>query len=90
MTGKELKSILAKTGYSFADIAKMFPSLTTYWARHSWATIAASLDVPDDTISLALDHSARNATTVIYIERDLRKVDAANRRIIDYVFNGKK
>jgi integrase len=68
----------------------MFPSLTTYWARHSWATIAASLDVPDDTISLALGHSARNATTAMYIERDLRKVDAANRRIIDYVFNGKK
>ena len=72
------------------NLAKMFPSLTTYWARHSWATIAASLDVPDDTISLALGHSARNATTAIYIERDLRKVDAANRRIIDYVFNGKK
>ena len=59
--------------------------LTMYWARHTWATIAASLDIPDDTISLALGHSARNATTDIYIRRDLSKVDAANRRVIDYV-----
>ena len=59
--------------------------LTMYWARHTWATIAASLDIPDDTISLALGHSARNATTDIYIRRDLAKVDAANRRVIDYV-----
>ena len=72
------------------ELRKMLPSLTTYWARHSWATIAASLDIPDDTIALALGHSARNATTAIYIERDLRKVDAANRRVLDYVFNNDK
>lgn len=59
--------------------------LTVYWSRHTWATIAAALDIPDDTIALALGHSAPNATTDIYIRRDLRKVDAANRRVIDYV-----
>jgi integrase len=64
--------------------------VTTYWARHSWATIAASLDIPDDTIALALGHSGANATTSIYIERDLRKVDAANRRVIDFVLYGRK
>lgn len=60
--------------------------LTMYWARHTWATIAAALDIPDDTISLALGHAARNSTTDIYIRRDLRKVDEANRRVIDHVF----
>jgi integrase len=64
--------------------------VTSYWARHSWATIAASLDIPDDVISLALGHSARNATTAIYIERDRRKIDEANRRVIDWVLYGKK
>lgn len=59
--------------------------ITTYWARHSWATIAASLDIPDDVISQSLGHSSGNPTTAIYIERDLRKVDEANRRVIDYV-----
>ena len=59
--------------------------LTMYWARHTWATIAASLDIPDDVISLALGHTPRNTTTDIYIRRDLQKVDDANRRVIDYV-----
>ena len=62
--------------------------ITLYWARHSWATVAASLDIPDDTISLALGHVARNSTTDIYIRRDLAKIDAANRKVIDYVLYG--
>lgn len=37
----------------------------------------------------ALGHSPRNATTAIYIRRDTRKVDAANRRVIDFVLHGK-
>ena len=61
--------------------------VTAYSARHSWATVAASLDIPDDVIALALGHTPRNATTDIYIRRDLRKVDEANRRVIDYVLN---
>lgn len=58
---------------------------TLYWARHTWATLAADLDIPDDTISLALGHSARNATTDIYIRRNLQKVDDANRRVLDFI-----
>ncbi len=61
---------------------------TTYWARHSWATIAASLDVPKDTIAAALGHGG-NTVTDVYIDFDRRKVDAANRKVIDYVFYGK-
>lgn len=61
------------------------PGLTTYWARHTWATIAAELDVPDAVISQALGHSGANRTTEIYIRRNHRKVDTANRRVLDYV-----
>lgn len=64
--------------------------VTTYWARHSWATIAASLDIPDDVISQALGHSSHNATTSVYIQRDQKKVDIANRRVIDWVLYGRK
>ncbi|MEG2062037.1 MAG: site-specific integrase [Alistipes sp.] len=63
----------------------LFPNLTTYWARHTWATIAAELDVPDATISAALGHSSGNQVTNIYIRRDPKKVDAANRKVIDYI-----
>ena len=66
-----------------------WPYLTTYWARHTWATIAADLEIPDATISLALGHAGENATTEIYIRRNQKKVDAANRKVLDYVLYGK-
>lgn len=61
------------------------PELSTYWARHSWATIASGLDIPKETIAEALGHEMGNATTAIYIDYDKRKVDSANRKVIDYV-----
>ena len=63
--------------------------LTTYWARHTWATIASELDIPKDTIAAALGHGG-NSVTDIYIDFDLKKVDEANRKVLDYVLYGKK
>lgn len=67
----------------------IWPELTTYWARHSWATVAASLDIPKDTIAAALGHGG-NTVTDIYIDFDQSKVDEANRRVLDWVLYGKK
>lgn len=67
----------------------LFPDLTTYWARHSWATIAAKLDIPKETISAALGHEIGSAITSIYIDFDRSKVDRANRAVIDYVLYNK-
>lgn len=61
--------------------------LSTYWARHSWATVAAGLDVPKETIAAALGHGG-NSVTDIYIDFDQGKVDRANRRVIDFVLYG--
>jgi len=66
-------------------ITALFPYLTTYYARHSWATIAASLDIPKETISAALGHEIGSETTAIYIDFDLKKVDAANRQVIAHL-----
>lgn len=63
--------------------------LSTYWARHTWATIASSLDVPKDTIAAALGHGG-NTVTDIYIDFDRRKVDEANRKVIDWVLYKKR
>lgn len=63
----------------------LFPGLTTYWARHSWATIAAELDIPKETIAAALGHEIGSRITSIYINFDQRKVDKANRMVIDYI-----
>lgn len=63
--------------------------ISTYWARHSWATMAANLDIPKETIAAALGHGG-NTVTDIYIDFDQKKVDEANRKVIDWVLYGKK
>ena len=65
--------------------------LTTKWSRHTWATLAAELDYSEDLIGRALGHSqssARNVTKT-YINYDQRKIDKANRSVIDYINEGK-
>lgn len=65
-----------------------FPGLSVYWARHTWATIAYSLDIPDETIAAALGHGHGNRTTAIYIDKSIARVDEANRSVIDWVLYG--
>ena len=68
----------------YAPSIGMPECVSTYYMRHSWATIAAELDIPKDTIALALGHGGTTVTD-IYINYDLRKVDRANRQIIDLI-----
>ena len=67
------------------EYSPIFPNITTYWARHTWATIAASIDIPKETIAAALGHGGGTVTDV-YIDFDRNKIDEANRKVIDYVF----
>lgn len=63
------------------------PSLTSYYARHSWATIARNeCGVDRDTVNEALNHASRDKVTDIYIARDWRRVWEANRKVLDLVF----
>ena len=65
------------------------PGLTSYWARYSWATYAADLDIPKDTISEALGHVHGSKITGVYIKFSRDKIDAANRRVIDWMLYNK-
>ena len=58
--------------------------LSTYWARHTWATLASSIRIPKEVISASLGHSTGSITD-IYIEFDQSRIDRANRRLIDYL-----
>lgn len=71
-------------------IAAEFEGLTSYCARHSWATIAYEIGIPKDVIAQALGHSDGHDVTNIYIREDVRKVDEANRRVLDWVLYGKR
>lgn len=82
------KKIKGKTR-QIKERTPLFPQISTYWARHTWATIAASLDIPKETIAAALGHGG-NTVTDIYIDFDQKKIDKANRKIIDFVNNYKK
>lgn len=66
------------------------PHISLYWARHSWATYAQELDIPVDVISNALGHSHGTRVTMTYINFNQRKVDLANRAVINYALYGKK
>ena len=85
---KELKllGVVKRTGLGGKKHREpRFPKLSSYWARHTWASIAYELDIPDHVISQALGHSPTNTTTAVYIKRSLSKVDEANRKVIDYL-----
>ena len=72
-------------------ITPLHPDIIWYTARRSWATIAAELDIPKETIGKALGHSDwDSSTTDLYISFDRRKIDDANRKIIDYLNYGIK
>lgn len=62
-----------------------FPGLTSNWARHTWATICVNeADVQKEIVGLAMGHSwAENTTTDIYVEYDEKKIDTANRKVLD-------
>lgn len=87
---KDYKSISYRENLNLHRIGEMIgvPDLTYYSCRHTWATLASDIDIPDDVIALALGHS-RGTVTDVYIRRNMAKVDEANRRVIDH-FLGRK
>lgn len=81
-----LTSFRNKVNEYLAEIATelKISKFTTYSARHSWATFAGELDIPDKTIAKALGHGKKTVTD-IYNNFNDKKVSEANRRVIDYV-----
>lgn len=99
---KDYKNFLHRMGIALKEIGEterkglggkkirkpLFPDLSSYWTRHTWATIAAEIDIPKEVIAHALGHSWANGTvTDIYIRFDEKKVDEANRKVLDYLYN---
>ena len=82
-----LKSI----GKTYRDGCKptgeaLFPDLSSYWSRHTWGTLAAEIDTPIDVIAHALGHNIPGLdVTSIYIRFNEKKIDEANRAVIDFV-----
>ncbi|XOV68626.1 MAG: phage integrase SAM-like domain-containing protein [Fluviicola sp.] len=61
-----------------ADLAEIDEPLTTYYARHSWATIAKRKKVPVAMISEALGHKDLKTTQIYLDSFDNEDMDALN------------
>ena len=64
-----------------AMIALKIP-LTTYVARHSWASMARNMDFSIAIISEAMGHNSYRTTQIYLNSIDLSKINQANRKII--------
>jgi len=66
---------------------KLSNPLTTYYVRHSFASIMREIDISKDDISLCLGHvnpEQHMKVTGIYINEDFIKADQANRELINF------
>lgn len=74
---KHLKKIGSALGLS--------APLTTYWARHTYATLLMEMGVSVDLISAALGHSIGAKITMTYVAVSSKQVDDASRALLDWV-----
>lgn len=57
--------------------------LTLYCARHTWASVARSREIPLSVISEGMGHDSETATRIYLASLDTGVVDRANRLVID-------
>ena len=58
-------------------------SLTSYVARHSWATQASRLHIPTRVISESMGHSNERVTAIYLASLDNHEIDMANKKVLD-------
>lgn len=62
-----------------------FPKVTSYYARHTWATLAAEIGIPRHIIGAALGHAWTDVTG-IYIGINEAQVDEASEAVEKYIY----
>ena len=81
---KKYLSALTEYNRALKVIAKKANSrvtLTSYVARHSWASVARNAGAPVSVISSALGHSSEKTTQIYLDSMDLSKIAQINRKI---------
>jgi integrase len=89
----EHKTFLSNINRGLKDLASTCGfdiKLSTYYARHSWATIARNrCGVSKSDIDECLNHvDPATKMADVYIGKDWKRIDESNRKVIDYVFGG--
>jgi integrase len=86
---KTMHSFISGVNFVLNNIGREIEikNLTSYYFRHSWATIARNkCGVSNDDIDLGLVHSNKNKMADVYIDIDYSLIDDANRKVLDLVF----
>lgn len=81
----QYKNVLFRTNKYLKEIAKMVGlsiPLTLYVARHSWASIAKSKNIPISVISEGMGHDSEMTTQIYLASLDNAVVDRANAQIL--------
>lgn len=64
----------------------LFPDITTYTARYTFASIAANeLDIPEDQIGRCMGHAWTQHVTSRYISRNRKKTDEVVAKVVNFV-----
>ena len=91
LTGKETAPYTAyrkveyNTNYNLKKIGQMIGlkiPLTTYVARHTWASIALHMNIPIAAISEGMGHNSYKTTQIYLQSLDVATINEANERII--------
>lgn len=56
--------------------------LTSYCARHSWATAARNMNIPISVISAGMGHNSVNTTQIYLDQLDNSVIDSANKQVL--------
>lgn len=77
-------------GLHLMEEALGIKKIQLYSARHTWATLAVNdVEVDKYVVHEALNHiDASMRVTDVYIRKNWKNIDKANRAVLDYVFSG--
>lgn len=95
LTGKETAPYTAyrkveyNTNYNLKKIGQIIGlkiPLTTYVARHTWASIALHMNIPIAAISEGMGHNSYKTTQIYLQSLDVATINEANEKIIRKIF----
>ncbi len=85
---KEYQSALRRFNYQLSTLKthlNMSSHLSSYSARHTWATMAYYCEIHPGIISEAMGHSSINVTETYLKPFNDKKIDEANEKVISFV-----
>lgn len=76
--------------HRISDLIKITPQLTSYVARHTWASTARENGIPVSIISTGMGHSSEKVTYVYLESLDNKTMSDANKKVISAVTSKRK